>query len=92
MYCKSREETIRVIEIIREESCSYMGDMCDCKYGFQGKSNQGCASESTGCPELRTVLTLLKNMTNEEYTEILKRTNNIVSEELIQYIEDMLKR
>jgi len=91
MFCESREELIRVIEIIRKESCSYMGDMCDCKYGYQGKGNQRYASESTGCPELRTVLMLLKNITDEEYREILKRTNNIMLEDLRKYIEETNK-
>ena len=78
MFCKDKESITKVVKIIRKELCAYMGDRCDCKYGYEGKENIMYGSEQTGCPELYTVLSLLHNMTDEEYEAILKRTYNIM--------------
>lgn len=48
---------------------------CDCKYGAE-LPNDG-PSEQTGCPELRCVSEILKHMTYEEYTMIMRRGGHI---------------
>jgi hypothetical protein len=65
MIIIERKELIENIEKIRENLCSYFGSSCDCKYGANNKSEQ------TGCPELRMVLELLKNMNDEEFFKLL---------------------
>jgi hypothetical protein len=76
MFCGKKQDIEKVIEFIRKDICCYMGNHCDCKYGYNGKKDYG--SEQTGCPELRTILELLKNMSEYEYNEILSRSNNIL--------------
>ena len=75
MFCGRKNEVESAIEILRKEVCAYGGySYCDCKYGYKGKEVVG--AECTCCPELSTVITLLRNMTQDEYNAILVRTPN----------------
>lgn len=75
--CDSREFIAETLEKLRYDICCYMShNFCDCKFGYPGghKLQVSQAGEQTGCPELRVVLALLRNMTDEEYGRILSRT------------------
>jgi len=62
------------MEVIRKNLCCYSGDPCDCKYGvYAKKPNSQWAGEKTGCPEMRQAVAMFKEMTEEEYNEILSR-------------------
>lgn len=84
MFYGTRELVKNTITKLRDELCCYFGPTCDCKYGYEGgwgipkeptnKKKRGwVASEKTACPELRCVMALLENITDEEYAEILRR-------------------
>ena len=46
------DQCLAAVRRLRESVCCYIGDTCDCKYGYgTGKSGE----EVTGCPELRDV-------------------------------------
>lgn len=83
MFIEGRENILKVIKLLQRSHCCY--DMlfretpppfCDCKYGFTGEKHIG---EQTGCPELRCVVNLLENITDEEYKEISMRKLNAIS-------------
>ena len=42
------------LERVRKGLCCYLGDRCDCKYGFDGTQRPG--GEQTGCPEIRAAM------------------------------------
>jgi hypothetical protein len=51
---------------------------CDCKYSYVGESQglKGGLSESTGCPELRSVYKVLAVMEDEEWDSLVRRTKD----------------
>jgi len=78
MFIDSRKNLRTNAEMIQRRLCSYDGfsghdltakkpSICDCKYGANGHG------EKTGCPELRCILILLENMTDEEFNDIVNR-------------------
>jgi len=79
MFIDNRENLRKNIELIQRRMCSYDNfsfdpeceppRFCDCKYGASGRGEQ------TGCPELRCMLVLLENMTDEEFSELVNRAN-----------------
>ena len=92
MFIDSRKNLRTNVELIQRRLCTYDGfstenptikkpSFCDCKYGA------AWYGEQTGCPELRCILLLLENMTDEEFYEIVNRkskhflTGSIVDEE-----------
>jgi len=80
MFTRNREDLIPTLEFMRERCCVYRGPTCDCKYGHNEKSRSH--GEDNGCPELRNVITLLKNMTDEEYNEVIARGGHIRHEQV----------
>lgn len=71
----TRNEIINALEATRKTRvCAYMGDFCDCKCGIgQPRNRLTPGSEQTGCPELRTALAVLRNMTDQEWAKIERR-------------------
>lgn len=74
MFVLTRKELENSLESIRKKLCAYLSLPCDCKYITGNKVND----EETGCCELLNVLGLLRNMTDEEYERIIKRTRNMI--------------
>jgi hypothetical protein len=74
MFTIERHELIANIEKLRKNLCCYAThDRCDCKYGVaEKKMFENKITEQTGCPELRCVLLVLSNMTDEEYSKCLE--------------------
>lgn len=50
------QDAIDTLEAIRSRLCPYPGPTCDCKFGMAMTGT----SEQTGCPELRSVIDLLR--------------------------------
>lgn len=76
MFGITRIELINNLEIIRKDLCCYTGeDMCDCKYDPVEKYNSIAFTEHTGCPEIRQIITMIKNMTDEEFAIFSVRSN-----------------
>lgn len=50
------QDAIDTLEAIRSRLCPYLGPTCDCKYGMAMTGYD----EQTGCPELRSVITMLQ--------------------------------
>lgn len=67
-----RTELNEALERIQVGICAYRShSFCDCKYGAH---NVGLNSENgSGCPEIRQTLTIMKEMTDEEYQSIIDR-------------------
>jgi hypothetical protein len=66
----TKEEIIIVLEAVRKRICGYMGDHCDCKYGYIEKFEKNenpelfakfIRGEQTGCPELRDVINFIQS-------------------------------
>jgi hypothetical protein len=53
-------QLIETLEKLRKTLCGYLGDGCDCKFGFDGKIS--ARSERTGCPELRQAIEELQSV------------------------------
>jgi hypothetical protein len=87
MFAVNRKELMNTIYSMQRMRCEYDGysinrnsqppTSCDCKYGYNG-------SEQTGCPELRLVCSLLDVMTDEEYKLLIKRSNDILLDEIVE--------
>ena len=73
----NRQNIVDGLKGARQKCCGYMGDFCDCKYGVRESEKPINPlfdhSEQTGCPELRTAIMILSEMTDEEYEAIYKR-------------------
>jgi len=79
MFTIEKKELIENLEKTRMRLCCYMSkNFCDCKYGASGNG------ESTGCPELRSVISLLRIMTEKEYDKIRHKAKMIVPKEFIK--------
>jgi hypothetical protein len=72
MFGVTRYALIAGLERSRRHICCYgtRAERCDCKYGG-GEPKAG--DEKSGCPEMRSVILLLQNMTDEQYMELCKR-------------------
>jgi hypothetical protein len=58
---------------------------CDCKYGAEGFG--GLLGEQTGCPELRSVYTLVATMTDAEWADLIERSGSVTSAQIRRAIE-----
>ncbi len=67
-----REDLIANLAKIRSRLCGYVNseNFCDCKFGVAE------GAESTGCPEIRTTMGIFEAMTDEQYGELVQRTEN----------------
>jgi len=65
-----REDLITNLGKIRSWLCGYVNseNFCDCKFGVE----RGF-SESTGCPEIRTAMSMLEAMTDEQYGALVQQ-------------------
>ena len=100
-YCKKDLLLSAIIKMRRDRCCYDMGcgrepSFCDCKYGY-GNKDVLVNNEVTGCPELRVLEQLIKNMTDEEYKFLLGRKNErpSTSEALpdnFEYLVERLKK
>lgn len=77
---ESQEELVTAIIKLGAENCQYMGpkdvsewpfSRCDCKYGGPTPN-----SESTGCPELRSLLKLVASMNKRRWEETVANVQN----------------
>jgi hypothetical protein len=78
MFYKDRETLLEVLTKMQREHCQYdmfsfdpsrnPPDFCDCKYGYNKRGEQ------TGCPELRCIVQLLSNITDDEFYDIMDRS------------------
>lgn len=79
MFGISKEQLIKNLEIVRENLCCYFQPTnCDCKFGPVLKTD--CyPTEHTGCPEIRQVILILKNMSEQEFDELVIKSNIIIT-------------
>jgi hypothetical protein len=71
---------IKALKGVRRNVCCYSSEnFCDCKYGLDDKEMIEFGSETTGCPELRTVIYFLEKITEEEFKEILNRKEQVLN-------------
>lgn len=88
MFYGSRERVRAALHLIQREHCDYDAlrfrrdavnhpppSRCDCKYGYTGLQGHG---EQSGCPELRSAVELLDQITEEEYNTIMQRSTGNV--------------
>jgi len=74
-------------------ACSYSvaphwATTCDCKYGIESDPSPNeryYCGEQTGCPELRDIHSILKAMTDDEFTTICDRMTEQMAELWRQY-------
>lgn len=68
-----REDLITNLEKARVRLCSYVNseNFCDCKFGVEGGFSEG-----TGCPEVRTAMSILEAMTDDQYGMLVQRIEN----------------
>ena len=92
----NKERLVEFIKTLGNLKCCYGGGPwprnCDCKYGWI-PSNDGQISESTGCPELATLLYVVENcIVGEDLVtaKIIKSSSRpLISDEEIEYIESI---
>lgn len=100
MFGGTRDETLTTLAKLGGSVCCYAGqwplNTCDCKYGGpETRTVKGIGgkvfpmmSEQTGCPELRTLYTIVAAMTDAEWDDLSHRAGNIGREELRQALND----
>jgi len=70
-----RTELTEALERIQVGICAYRShSFCDCKYGANkvGLNDE----DGSGCPEMRQMIAIMKEMTDTEYQTILDRIVN----------------
>jgi hypothetical protein len=81
----NRKELINNLEIIRKHLCSYSTNICDCKYGpnLKPKADLILSSfentESTGCPEIRQVISILSVLTDREFNKLVRKAKILIT-------------
>jgi hypothetical protein len=58
-------ELIKNLKTIRQNLCCYSPGQCDCKYDPELHAGM---TEHTGCPEIREVIVLLENMSDNDFS------------------------
>lgn len=79
MFLTDRESALAAIKALGARACDYCcdpelwpdGQMCDCKYGVRADSS--LMGEQTGCPELRSIYVLVREMTDAEWAILTRR-------------------
>lgn len=79
-----KEELIQTLETLRKyRLCVYLGGSCDCKFGFEKRVKSEYdemgkmiaahqhIGEHTGCPEMRVIISILKEIPQHVFTEAL---------------------
>lgn len=73
MFIPDKKELLRNLRKLQRGICVYNSEeFCDCKFGATNLDKMK-GGEETGCPEVRTVILLLENMTEDEYRELAIR-------------------
>jgi len=71
MNIADKKEVLEGIKTLQKKVCAYRSETrCDCKYGIDKDKELSTGREKSGCPELRVVMILLANMTDEEYKRL----------------------
>ena len=87
MFVQNKETLIKSLEKMQRKQCCYDGYpdvdmrkpyMCDCKYGCKDMLAGRPTGEQTGCPELRSVIRLLKLLDDDEYIKLIVGDGNIL--------------
>jgi len=62
-----KDKVIKILTRARMNLCVYTSsDFCDCKYGNTGEYSPR-TSEQSGCPEIRSIIQTISNMTDTEF-------------------------
>lgn len=70
-----RECLVNAVHVVQKHVCAYRSrTFCDCKFGVTS-DRVGRGESGSGCPELRTIASLLAIMTEKEYDRLVKRMN-----------------
>lgn len=73
---RSRTEVTNFLDGLRASRlCGYMGQRCDCKYGYDPGYWRAHQGERNGCPEMRCVVALFECMTDREFAQLKKRVS-----------------
>lgn len=75
-FVRDREHLLEYLKGLQKITCSYSGPTCDCKYGCDplGPVHQG---EKTGCPEIRMMLMLVNQLTDDEFSELMHKAGGM---------------
>jgi hypothetical protein len=72
----NRIDLLKAAENIRKHLCCYLGSPCDCKYGASKDDWKLPKNETTGCCEMREIVGLLTNMTDDDFNNTQKTKQN----------------
>lgn len=82
MFVHDRQLYLDALKVMGRACCVYAGDWpencCDCKYGVESGKWPGGHELGNGCPELRTLHTLVTALSDDEFDTLLasqSRTN-----------------
>jgi hypothetical protein len=80
MFMANRQEVLEFLYERGREACCYSVDnwspFCDCKYGGPRKDKP--MSEQTGCPELRTIYSIINAMSDSNWSAFAQVAGGIV--------------
>lgn len=90
---KRREVLLSALEEVQVRVCAYGSkERCDCKYGIKNEGdlakNHFYSGEQTGCPEVREIIAVLKEMTDIEYEKIAKRINRKIKKAAKEFFKE----
>jgi hypothetical protein len=95
MFFRDRDETLAGLAKLGGSLCAYTWDpdtwlttRCDCKYG--GPLRDRPQGEQTGCPELRSIYTVIAALTDEQWKAALNRAGGITTAQLADALREHL--
>lgn len=83
MFLADRQQMLEFINALGSTRCMYgtwPDGPCDCKFGWRpGGSRPITQGEQTGCPELRTLRTILTALTDDEWATVVAREGHVIA-------------
>lgn len=92
MYFKieDQKEAIEFMKFMRKNRiCSYIGDICDCKFGIEEEAYNKFGGEKTGCPEMYQLISILEHISEDAWKDALKAINKNKEKQNIEHRKQM---
>ena len=73
---EDQKDAIKFVEFMRKNRiCAYIGSRCDCKFGIEEEASNKYGGEKNGCPEMRTLITILEHISEDAWKDALEAIN-----------------
>ena len=71
-----QEQALEFLNFMRKNRiCTYVGNICDCKFGIEREAYNKFGGEKTGCPEMYQLITILEHISDGAWKDALESIN-----------------